>query len=110
MSCDCSCKSGTIWALDREPVFTAEPKVTNVMNSGHRRDGLYDKFVVYSRRTGSLVDTFTFTLIPGGDPYADVALLAYANAVSVEAPQLARDIKAYLRGEGVPAEFNDIPE
>lgn len=93
MSCDCNCNT-----------------VSTVNNSGFRRDGLYNKFDVVSTRTGDFVDTFTFTLIPDGDAYAHVALVAYANACSVEAPELASNIKEYLRTGNLPEAYDEVPE
>lgn len=78
MSCDCNCKYDD--ALD-----------------DFVEDGLYHKFDVFSARTGDEIEGFTFTLIPSLDPHAQVALLAYADSVADERPQLYLDIKEYLR-------------
>lgn len=75
MSCDCTCDAKE----DSKPT------------------GLYDKFDVYSTRTGDYIENFTFTLIPKCDPHAQVALLAYANSIALEDPELFLDIKEYLR-------------
>lgn len=62
--------------------------------------GLYDKFTVVYNETGETVTRFVFPLIPERDPYANVALIAYANAVAAENPKLARDIKDKLAHTG----------
>lgn len=58
--------------------------------------GLYNKFDVFSKRTGEKVEAFTFTLVPDRDPHAEVALAAYADSVRVINPTLASDINDLL--------------
>lgn len=57
--------------------------------------GLVSKYVVYRRNAdgsqGELVEGPTFTLRPY-DPHARVALVAYAESVANENPQLAEDV------------------
>lgn len=52
-------------------------------------DELYQKFDVFSTRTGERVTDFTFTLIPEHDEYAAIALAAYADACADEFPSLS---------------------
>lgn len=59
------------------------------------RNGLYEKFEVKNKETGEVVKN-TFTLRPGLDPHANVALRAYAESVKTENPALYGDLMNWL--------------
>lgn len=63
--------------------------------------GLIEKFVVHRADDGSLVEAFTFTLVPERDPHAVAALRAYGDAVGYENPTLKRDIVEKLYDLGL---------
>lgn len=57
--------------------------------------GLYKKYTVIKNSTGEEVQEETFTFNLETDPHAEVAMLAYAEAIQDINPRLALDIREY---------------
>lgn len=71
-----------------EPEAEPEPEAP----SEPEQVGLIEKYVVHRADDGSLVEAFSFTLVPERDPHAVAALRAYGDAVGYDNPVLKRDI------------------
>lgn len=67
--------------------------------------GIYGKFLVFRTDTYEVVDD-SFTLRPEVDPHARLAMLVYAGSVQAQNPQLADEIRMWIRSieEGMPLE------
>jgi hypothetical protein len=61
--------------------------------------GYYEKFKVVRNDTGEEITSFRFVLLPH-DPHARVALLAYADSVEGDNPELARELRERLAQYG----------
>ncbi|AIQ17051.1 hypothetical protein H70357_10555 [Paenibacillus sp. FSL H7-0357] len=61
-----------------------------------RREGLYNKYQVFNRKSGQEAEGQYFVLKPESDYAARVALMAYAEAA--DNPQLTMDITVWLTG------------
>jgi hypothetical protein len=58
--------------------------------------GFYNKYTVIKNSTGEEVKEETFTFNLETDPHAEVAMLAYADAIEDVNPTLALDIREFF--------------
>lgn len=79
--------------------MSAKSEVEAMLEAGKQskpsgEDTYFPKFRTIRRSTGDELDpTTTFTLLPGKDPWAKIALATYCSACEQDAPGLAKALR-----------------